>query len=473
MRSWHPVIRPQRYLPNCSIKMDSPTASTLDDTSTPDTEDSHSSRQKPVPPWIVLAAQEEFSTQPAHRVNTSSYGSVLIRFRSPAAHRLQLRSASCAIWFPENICSGFAESFSFMASQAPTTPSLAIALDASCLVQVGQERADDRMVLEGKKMHCDALRFLWMELSRPACKRSDALLGTIMVLQVMESNICMDGTDWRNHSKGAMALMSQASKDSKGAHFGWPRLVEHQFIAYQFWEALISRRGLEGMLLDDAPAILQLAQQVPGLLKLCDRLCCDDGTEDEALDLVFRLKELHAELASWTAQWNRCMREARFQLVSAETLPFPKQRKGTERQSRAFPQAFRFNELNDALDHAICSASMLEVKRAMLDLATAAQKQAMPLVDTHLASRKSLSAAVTACADSLCMGLPYLCEPIHGKFGKVVTAPALGIAMGWYTQLYASTGSKQLATKLVWCRDAAAAVEEDGIRMLLARDDYG
>ena len=58
---------------------------------------------------MVTAAREEFERPPKDRVNTSSSGSTLIRFRSPAAHRLQLRSTSCAIWFPEDDKGGFSD----------------------------------------------------------------------------------------------------------------------------------------------------------------------------------------------------------------------------------------------------------------------------------------------------------------------------------------------------------------------------
>lgn len=80
-------------------------------------------------PWMVAAVLEKFTTPPKNRIITSSHGSLIIRFRSPAAHRLQMRSVSCGIWMPQEARVGTAESLSFMAAQAPTTPSLAIALD--------------------------------------------------------------------------------------------------------------------------------------------------------------------------------------------------------------------------------------------------------------------------------------------------------------------------------------------------------
>lgn len=417
-------------------------------------------------PWMVTAAREEFERPPKDRVNTSSSGSTLIRFRSPAAHRLQLRSTSCAIWFPEDDKGGFSESFSFMTSQAPTTPSLALALDASCLVQVGQEHHNERMLLEGRKMYCDALHFLRLELSRSPSKRSDALLATINVLQVIEANICMGGADWRNHSEGAMVVVQRTTKDSKRLQFGWSRLVEHQFLMFQFWEGLVSKRPLDGMLTDDAPAILLLAQQIPGLLKRCDEVCLGNGSEEQAFEIAHRLKDLDADLAHWTAQWNRCMRESRFQLVSADTFAFPAGQTSRDGKSCAFPQVFDFNELVDCVDHFVWCGSMLAIKHAMLDLAFAAQSSHVtPTLAACLPTPKALSSAGTACADGLCMGMPYSCELKHGKFGKVVTAAALSVALDWYAQLHDSTGSKIIMRKLRWCRDAAVAVENDGIRV--------
>ena len=64
-------------------------------------------------------------------------------------------------------------------------------------------------MLEGKKMYCDALRFLRVGIAKPAGQRSDALLGTTMLLQVAEMSVCMSGADWRNHTEGLLALMRE------------------------------------------------------------------------------------------------------------------------------------------------------------------------------------------------------------------------------------------------------------------------
>lgn len=461
------------FLKQCTMMEGTEITLTPEELSANESSDSNDSQdlkggQRSPSPWMVTAAQEEFLTPPKNRINTSTFGSVLIRFRSPAAHRLQLRSASCAIWFPENLCAGFAESFSFMTSQAPNTPSLAVALDASCLIQIGQERHDERMVLEGKKMYCDALRFLRIGLALSARQRSDALLGTIMVLQVSEANMVMDGADWRNHSKGVTAFMRDRIWSEKRSHFGWPRLVEHQFRTFQYWDALSARRPIDGVLLDDAPALLLIAQTIPGALAECDEVCYGCFDEEQAIGVARRLKDIETDLVDWTAQWNRCMREAPFQLVASDKMPFPKRNLSTGKQKDAFPHIFRFNELTDCLDHVICSASMLVIKRAMLDLSLAARTSsaATAVLRGCIPGQKLLTNGTTACADTLCMGLPYLCEPQHGKFGKLVTAPPLGIAREWYAHLMHDTGSKQAALKLAWCRNAAMTIENEGIRML-------
>lgn len=418
--------------------------------------------------WMITVAREEFDILPRHRINTSVSGSTLVRFRSPAAHRLQLRSTSCAIWFPEDLCVGFAEAFSFMTSQAPTTPSLAIALDASTLIQVGQERRDMRMVLEGQKMYCDALKFLRAALAEPASKRSDALFGAIMVLQVAEANMVMLGSDWRNHTAGLAAFMRDRVDDEKAAHFGWSRLVERQFATFQLWDGLFARRATEEkFLMADAPALLHIAESVPGVLQECDEVYVGDCSEDKVRSVLSRLKDVEADLLGWTIQWNRCMREAPFQLVSASDIPFPKRKQISPKEINAFRAVFRFNNLADALDHSICTACMLTLKRAMLDLTEAALARSLsPLLKKELPDIQILMKTITTCADTLCMGLPYLCDSKHGKFGLLVSAPPLGIAMEWYRLLRARTGDKLAAHKLAWCESAAVAIERDGIRMM-------
>ena len=425
--------------------------------------------EKAVSPWVVTIARKEFEVPPADRINTSSFGCVLVRFRSPAAHRLQLRATSAGIWFPQQLSTGIAESFSFLTSQAPASPALAIALDAGCLIQIGQERGDGRMLLEGQRMYCDALKFLRAGLSQPARKRSDALLGAIMVLRVAEANMCMPSSDWRNHTAGAQAFMRDRAQqdESRSSLFGWDHLVERQFVVFHFWGALIARQRIDSFLCDDAPALFLTAQEVPGALQDCDELCCSFFTEERALTLARRLKAVEADLMEWTTHWNRCMREAPFQLVSSTELPFPYREQPATKQTPTFPLVFRFNDLSDALDHSMCAASMLAVKSAMLDLSLASTRYGgSKALNEALSSVQTLTRSITTCADTLCMTFPYLHEPQHGKFGGVATAPPLGLALNWYRRLRDDTGSKKAVQKLAWCRDAAAFVQKGGIRML-------
>lgn len=464
-----PTVRAS-HLDN-AYSMDTIMAVTESGLRTPDSEDETSDHwqryHRQASPWIITAAREEFDLPRKDRVNTSTWGSLLIRFRVPAVYRLQIRATSCAVWFPQELCAGFAEAFSFMTSQAPTAPSLALALDASSLLQIGQEHGDERMMIEGKKMYCDALKFLHMALAQPSPEGSDALVGAITVLQVAEANVCMRGADWRNHTAGLLALMRERTKDGRHTHFGWPRLVERNFATFSFWDSLLARRRLDSFLHDDAPALLLIAQAVPGALLDCDEVCHGRFSEERALEVYCRLKDLEAELVDWTMQWNRCMREAPFELVSSASLPFPGRKAPVAKLRDVFPQVFRFRDLADCLDHSMCTASMLALKRAMLDLSLAAASHGCSnAARAEFGSPQALRRSITACADSLCMGFPHLCEPKHGKFGKVVTAPPLSMARDWYSHMRQTTGSRKIARKLAWCRIAAGAIEHDGTRIM-------
>lgn len=233
------------------------------------------------------------------------------------------------------------------------------------MIPIGQERGDERMLLEGKKMYCDALRFLRMSLAQPSKEWSVGLLGTIMVLQVAESNMCMQGADWRNHTSGVTALMREIARSGRQQWpFGWLRLVERQFATFQFWDAVIARTGMEKLLPSEVPTLFLIAQEVPGVLQACDAICCGSRPQEEALHVAQDLRKLETRLTDWTTNWNRCMRDAPFEILPTDSLAFLHRK---ERSSTTFTQVIHFNDLTICIDHIMCSAAMLAIKRAMLD----------------------------------------------------------------------------------------------------------
>ena len=114
----------------------------------------------------------------------------------------------------------------------------------------------------------------------------------------------------------------------------------------------------------------------------------------------------------------------------------------------------------------MCTARMLAIKRGMLDLAKLARKFncSQGLIE-DLPSCSMLTKVVTACADSLCMGLPYLSKPEHGKFGKIATASPLIVARDWYRLLRDEIGCELAVRKLGWCADAATVLQKNGTRV--------
>lgn len=243
--------------------------------------------------------------------------------------------------------------------------------------------------------------------------------------------------------------------------------MERNFATFSFWDLLLARHRIDCFLHDDAPALLLIAQGVPGALQECDEVCYGVFSEERALKVARRLRDLETELVEWTMQWNRCMRDAPFELVSSGSLPFPGRKAPVAKLRDVFPLVFRFRDLAGCLDHSICTASMLALKRAMLELSLAAASHSCPdAVQAEIGSPQTLRRFITACADTLCMGFPYLCKLKHGKFGKVITAPPLSMARDWYSHFKENAGGKKAARKLAWCRIAAEAIENDGTRMM-------
>lgn len=122
----------------------------------------HSDPQNPK--WSTSIAAEEFN---GPQSNSSRSACTIVRFRAPASWRLQLRSHSCALWFPQEPVDGLDVAFEYMTTRATRSPSLAVALDATSLVQLGQENSDLRLMVHGKKLYCDALSLLRKELAVP------------------------------------------------------------------------------------------------------------------------------------------------------------------------------------------------------------------------------------------------------------------------------------------------------------------
>lgn len=412
-------------------------------------------------PWLKIA-RKEFETAPPELFNASSSASAVIKFNSPAANRLQLRTRACDIWFPEQDSIGLDRAMGFVASSMAYCPALAVALDAAHLVHLGGNDGDQRMLLAGHKMYGQALGLLRKELQTGAEKQTDTLIGTISILQIIEafSHLSLTERGWDRHRSGITGLLGRLPNDTGTS--GFADLLTFNFRTFYIWDALIARRGISCIFQGDSKALVSIAQRLTEALEGCETAC---RTKDPELASIVMdsLAEIEEDFKVWTTSWNRSIRDASYTLVPSTKYPFPEVRK--TKPSKAFPLVFQFKDLSDVLDHTLCSACLLSLKRARLDILLAIP-DLNETTDESASNTKSLSArAVTLCADTLCMGIPYLCEPQHNKFGMVSAIGPLALASAWFKHLR-RRGDEQVSEKVLWCFEASKRLKAAGIQPL-------
>ncbi|KAK5125449.1 hypothetical protein LTR85_000558 [Meristemomyces frigidus] len=417
--------------------------------------------------WAAIA-EEEFKPSNTRRINTSTSAATFISFRSPAAWRLQLRNQSTYVWFPQAIPPGLGLAFEFMTQHAPHSPALAVALDASCLLQLGQEDGHERMLMAGKRLYGHALQLQCREIAASPAHRIDGAIAAITVLQICRFFTSMDGdgTSWRRHAQGMASLM-QAREPIKDDN-GFMSLVLANFRLFHFWNGLIARKRIDVLRslhpslpsAMDSAALSSIAERVPGLLEECDTTCgaplhISPGRVDHVME---KLKGIERELSAWAAQWTRNIRNPPYQLALATCIRF------VDSTEIIFPFVLDFKTLSNALDQVTCSACLLAVRRAMLVLAPRAERDGQP--PDSAKGRLAALVSISNCADSLCMSLPYLCKPENGEYGAVSAAGPLYLATSWWEGRVGSEDSGKPVEKLAWCRDVAAYIQSVGIRTL-------
>ena len=392
---------------------------------------------------------------------------LLGEIRSPEADRLQLRAQSCNAWFPSDMGSGLDKAMEFTSSSAARSPALVVALDASSLIAVGQEDCNIRMLLAGQALYGEALTLLRMEMTGQLGKQAAPLLAAINVLQTTETYLAMGSeiSNRRLHTKGTAYLLQDihAAQLANTRFSGLSQLLEANFVLYHFWDVLLARKHVGSFFRNNATALYKIAQGVPGMLQACDH-AFKAGTRlttEMADHLMKILRSIESDLTAWSTSWNRCIREAPYQLVSSTTFPFPE--RGASKPNKAFPLVFQFNNLTNVLDHTIFSACLLSIKRALLDISTAISSSQFSAQRNPVCENgPALVQAVTNCADTLCMGLPYLCDSRHGKFGLIVAAGPLCLASNWYH--HKRPDIHQIFVKQSWCYEGSRCLIAEGVR---------
>lgn len=409
--------------------------------------------------WAAIV-REEFKPSSTRFINSSASRSIFIKFRCPAAWRLQLRSQATYLWFPQDVSiAGLGVAFEFMTRLAPQTPALTVALDASGLVQLGQEDDDERMLIAGKRLYGDALRLLRRDIATSPAYQRDGAIATVLVLQITEAFTAMemDKASSRQHTQGLAGLLQarQPTEDS----VGFQKLMDAGFYLFNLCDGLIARKRMHAQQPLNSAVLSSVAEMVPGALEDCDIVCrVTPLLRERAVQVRTSLIAIRTDLNVWAKLWNRNIKDPPYHLVPASALPF------VESTASTFPLVFSFKDLGYALEHSTCTSCLFSVEQALSDLDDALVQQAIHRSQTAQGrwDQRSIT-TISNCADSLCMSLPYLCKSENGKYGAVISVGPLYLATAWYDSL---PEDGQTARKLSWCRDAAAFIQGLGIRTL-------
>ncbi|KAF2764513.1 hypothetical protein EJ03DRAFT_27079 [Teratosphaeria nubilosa] len=401
--------------------------------------------------WGELAAK--------YRVDVARSATTLIRIRSPVTYRVQLLAQSTALFFPKEMSPDLVATFGAMTTCAHKSPALAVAMDAACLLQLGQLAHDKRMWMAGMKLYIATLRLMSHEVALPPDQRSDGgIIGAITCLQTCEfyGSVDTHGSGWKSHAGGLTSLLRGRAPGDDPCK----ALIETNFFLFHIWHGLIHRQPIDSLDCYDGSDIVDIAQRVPGMLHDCDHALRYGYPTLPTLTVkvALGLKGMERELLAWAARWNRDTNHPPYRVVSGETLQYLESSQGS------FQYVYDFRDLISAQEHTVCTACLLAVRKAILDLdCMLTTSNSDEAGNRRLQSnRKVLIQATTACADSLCMTLPYLQRAKNGKYGLLATVGPLYMAKSWYR-----TVEDEMATKkLAWCADISARINNKGVRTL-------
>lgn len=418
--------------------------------------------------WGVIA-REEFQGRTGPAI-TSPSGTICIALAAPALYRLQLRTRSCDIWFPQKLVAGLEAGFGFIIRNIPKNPSLAVAMDASCLCHLGQEFGDTRFLKAGLELYVKGLELLRRQLELPADRQNKANVGTVLTLQIIEAftNLDYTGSGWMLHSKGLTALLDNTDigGEIESHPPGYAELVGCSFYLFHFWSGLTERKRIRALGLDGGTVLTSIAERVPEALEMADS-SCQKGVQlslQEGVRIINMLRSIEHELNAWTASWNPCMRNSPFHVVDSAEL-FHYQSLPGQRLRSPFPLSMKFRKFFDAHDHMVCTASFLVIREAMIDVSRTLLQGQHKLDGSFGKQVRALNASANSCADSLCMAIPYLLLPSHGKYGHVLASHPLRVATRWYARIHREQ-SGEVSQKLSWCDQVAQRIRQRGIRPL-------
>ena len=104
-------------------------------------------------------------------------GPQLTEVSSGLTWRDQLRQAFITSYYSDPVICANLQFMNTFHGLAPQSAAMDSSRDALCLIHLGIHSRDKRLLHEGRKIHCAALRFIREEIEKPDAIASDSILG--------------------------------------------------------------------------------------------------------------------------------------------------------------------------------------------------------------------------------------------------------------------------------------------------------
>ena len=393
----------------------------------------------------------------------------VIRFPEVSDHRVrhqQLNYAFLTSYYPDSIVATVYEGVNNLSPAAITSKTLNVAWNALCLIHLGTQFRDDRVLDEGRKLHCVGLHLLREEIEKREAITSDSLLDACYTLAHCQiyKMVSHRGKGWQVHVDGLLLLLQRRGVKSIKSPFARATLHKirqiaamdqllrrkRSFLSSPEW--LMSRLQQDWCIHTPALQLTDLALQISGALEDTDT-ALQNWTAGERVstqdvrEISLHIQTLEHELGQWLFQFYCRSGVAQMPYKLLDVDEFPLFEAQCSDMAMLFPRVYDFPNLLSATTHTYIFILYLAIRMAQLDLAS--------LDSTQLATDSdALAVEAEEYASHLCKSLAYLSLQQHRSAGVLACSGPLHWASAWYER---SRDIKKLQT----CQSIREAFERD------------
>lgn len=313
--------------------------------------------------------------------------------------------------------------------------------DALCLIHLGARHDDERLLNEGRKIHCVALRLIRESLNKPKDHSSDSILGacyTIAHCQIYQE-IAELGRGWRIHMDGLYYLLEMRGSDSLSSPFA--RAIFHNIRQIAVMDQLLKRKRsfLSSQpwldIMDGAqhPAfeLTNIALKISELLDNADQVITTWDKSSACLqrklvELVHTYTTLEDNLIRWLSNFYDRAATTRvlYKVDSISQYPRFEQRCGNS--APLVRHVYTFTSLLSATVHTYVWICLLALRMSFAQITALTEPSSM---------RRTFVAVVqdaNECASHLCRSLAFLSLQEHRSAGLLACSGPLYWAEIWY-----------------------------------------